>query len=122
VYVVIRRYKGVSRETSNEVAALSHARFRERLRQRPGFVAYELVIGDDGITAISAFENWVVAEETTLMARKWNQDELAEFHLPEPEVITGEVHIAPGLPPPFAPPRAIRVRRPLENLIDAREG
>ncbi len=121
MYAVIRHYKGVSKQTSHEVASISHARFRERLRQRPGFVAYELVIGDDGITAISVFENWVVAEETSAMARQWNQERLADFDLPSPEVISGEVHTEPGLPAPFTPARRIKVKRPLENPIDARQ-
>jgi hypothetical protein len=121
MYAVIRHYEGVDRETANDVATISHARFRERLRERPGFVAYELVIGDSGITAISVFENWVVAEETSSLARQWNQEEIAEFALPAPMVISGEIHTTPELPAPFAPARGPKVKRSMENPVDARQ-
>jgi len=118
MYAVIRRYEGVERETLLEVARRSHAGFRARLMDRPGFVAYELVVGDDSVAAISVFESWVVAEETNQLARRWVQDNLAEFDLPVPQVTAGEIYSEEGLPPPFATGRSAKVGRALQNEGD----
>ncbi len=69
MYAVIRRYEGVERETLLEVARRSHAGFRARLMDRPGFVAYEFVVGDDSVAAISVFESgWWQRRRTSLHA------------------------------------------------------
>lgn|SRR6478735_1973239 len=115
MYAVIRRYEGVDKDTSNAVAARSHAGFRTRISERPGFVAYELIIGDDSIASISIFETWVVAEETNRVARQWIGDNLADFNLPIPQVTAGEIYTEPGMPPPLAPARRVKVPRSLEN-------
>ena len=118
MYAMIRTYEGVSRETADEVARRAFPAFRQRLAERPGFVAYELVIGDDAITAIGVFESWVIAEETSLLARRWIEETLAGFELPEPRITAGEVYAEPGLPPPFAPPPRTKMKRPLQNLTE----
>ncbi len=118
MYAVIRRYERVDRETMLEVSRRSYAGFRARLMDRPGFVAYELIIGDDSVAAISVFESWVVAEETNHLARRWVQDNLAEFDLPIPQVTAGEIYSEEGLPAPFATGRRAKTGRALQNKGD----
>lgn len=55
MYASIRRYEGIDREEATEVARRGYRELRGRLSQRAGFVAYEIVIGDDSIASISVF-------------------------------------------------------------------
>src|SRR4051794_38143879 len=100
MYASVRRYEGISPALAREILKRSHAGFRSRLAQHAGFVAHEVVVGEDSMTAISVFENWVVAEETARLARDWVQQNLADLPLPTPQITAGEVYADPGLPAP----------------------
>lgn len=117
MYASVRRYEGISPETAREILKRSHGGFRSRLQQHAGFVAHEVVIGEDSMTAISVFENWVVAEETSRLARDWIEQNMSDLGLPTPQVTAGEVYSEPALPAPFSPPRA-----PGQDVPSSRRG
>jgi hypothetical protein len=102
MYASIRRYEGVDRETAIEVSAKGYVESRRRLAEMPGFVAYELVIGDDdSLTAISIFDNWMTAEESNLYAAQWIAENARTNRLPPPRITQGEFHTQPGEAEPF---------------------
>ena len=117
MYASIRRYEGVDRETAIEVSRKGYAESRRRLAEMPGFVAYELVIGDDdSLTAISIFDNWMTAEESNAYAAQWIADNTRENRLPPPKITQGEFHTQEGQPPPFEY-RGKKVRLPANTDV-----
>ena len=112
MYASIRRYEGVDRATATDVARRGSGEVRERLSKRPGFVAYELVIGETSIAAITIFESWVTAEESNVQAAAWIRDNIADVNWPEPQITAGEVYEQPGSDrAPFTPPRLSEPRK-----------
>src|SRR5438477_10615266 len=96
MYASIRRYEGVERETAIEVARRGYSELREQLSRRAGFVAYEIVVGDNSIASISVFETWVTAEESNATAAKWVRENLAGLEWPEPQITAGQIYETPG--------------------------
>lgn len=110
MYASIRRYEGIAKETSEEVVRRGHL-FRERLSKLPGFVAYEVVVGENSLASITIFETWVTAVESNAMAARWIQENAAGLPLPEPQVTAGEVWEDPGSSHrPFKAPRPAKYR------------
>jgi hypothetical protein len=101
MYASIRRYPGVPRELGVELCSRGYAETRRRLAERPGFVAYEVVLGDDELVAITIFHNWVTAVESNAFAAEWIAENAAWAGLPPPEIVAGELFEQSGEPSPF---------------------
>jgi hypothetical protein len=113
MYASIRRFEGVERQTITEVARRGYADLRRLLSERPGFVAYETIIGEDSYVTISVFESWATAEESNLVARRWIRENLGHLDWPEPQITAGEVFEEPGEGhAPFALPTPLKYRDP----------
>jgi hypothetical protein len=113
MYASIRRFEGIDRQTITEVARRGYADLRRILSERPGFVAYETVIGEDSYVTISVFESWATAEESNVVARRWIREHLGDLDWPEPQITAGEVYEEPGGGhAPFAPPARLKFQDP----------
>ena len=110
MYASIRRFEGVDSETISRVAQRGYGDLRRKLSERPGFVAYETVIGADSYATITVFESWATAEESNMVARRWIAEHLADLDWPEPQVTAGRIYEEPGSHrPPFAPPSPLKL-------------
>ena len=104
MYAAIRRYN-VGREIALDVARRSYDELRTALGQRPGFVAYEIVIDDESFASITVFDTWVSAEESNIVAADWIRRNVTGRNVAQPEVTAGEIFELPGTGHrPFAPP------------------
>jgi hypothetical protein len=89
MYTVIRRYQDV--QNVAEVARRAVEEFAPTIREQPGFQAYWVVDGGDGILAtITVFDTEQAAAETTAAAATWVQDNLANLVPSPPRVTSGE--------------------------------
>jgi hypothetical protein len=88
MYTVIRRYEGVS--DGDEVVRRASSEFGPMLAEREGFQGYYILNAGDGVIAsITVFETQAAAEDSTLAARGWVAERLAEFVPNPPQVTAG---------------------------------
>lgn len=90
-YLAIREYQLAPGRTMEELAALVENGFMPIVRQVPGFQEYFLVETDKGVISISVFTDQAGAEESTLRAADWVQQNLADFFAGPPAATTGSV-------------------------------
>jgi hypothetical protein len=90
MYLVVRRYEGVS--DPQKVAQLVDEGFIPIISGMPGFVAYYWVDAGDGvIVATSVFEHKDAEEQSTFRAGEFIQEHLAPLMPNPPQVTAGEV-------------------------------
>ncbi len=90
MYLVVRRYEGVS--DPQKVAQQVEEGFIPIISGMPGFVAYYWVDAGDGvIVATSVFEHKDAEEQSTFRAGEFIQEHLAAFYPNPPQVTAGEV-------------------------------
>lgn len=123
MYASIRRFEGIDKETITEIAKRGYGDLRRKLSERPGFIAYEIVIGPDSYVTISVFESWVTAEESNKLAAHWIRENLGDLDWPDPEITAGEVYEEPGSHrPPFERPPQLKLSDPGDAHPSARAG
>jgi hypothetical protein len=90
MYVVVRRYEGVT--DPQKVAQLVDEGFIPIISEMPGFVAYYYVDAGDGvIVSTSVFEHKDAEEQSTYRAGEFVQEHLAPLLPNPPQVTAGEV-------------------------------
>lgn len=88
MYTVIRRYEGVS--DPDEAIRRVTSEFGPMLAEREGFQGYYVLDAGDGVIAsITVFETQQAAEDSTLAARGWVAERLAELVTTPPQVTAG---------------------------------
>ena len=86
MYTVIRRYEGV--HDPDEAIRRASTEFGPMLAERAGFQGYYLIDAGDGVIAtITVFETREAAEDSTVAARGWVAERLADL-LPNPPQVT----------------------------------
>ncbi len=90
-FLAIREYQLTPDRTMEELAALVESGFMPIVTRVPGFQEYFLVETDTGVISISVFTDEAGAEESTLRAADWIQQNLADFFAGPPAVTTGSV-------------------------------
>lgn len=89
MYASIRRYKVTTIET---LAQRVQEGFVPLISALPGFVAYYVVDGGDGMAAsVSVFKTQAGAEESNRLAAEWARKNIAELIASAPETTAGEV-------------------------------
>lgn len=93
MHVVIRRYTGVNTTNVGELVRRANEQLVPRLAELPGFCAYYLVDGGDGVVAgVGVFESRDEAEASSWVAAEWIREEALGAVLPGPPAVTsGEV-------------------------------
>jgi hypothetical protein len=91
MFASIRRYN-VDPGSVEEIGRLVQEGFVPIIRQIPGFVAYSIVDGGNGVVAsISVYESREAAEQSNQDAADWVGENLASFMPSAPQVTAGEV-------------------------------
>jgi len=92
MYTVMRHYQG-QKELAAELT--KHGKEVEKaISAVPGFLAYFLVNGSDGVTTITICENRKGCEESTKIAADWLKKNLPNLRIPAPHLASGEVPLA----------------------------
>ena len=92
MYCVMRHYQGKS-----ELAAELKKRGKDvekAMTAVHGFLAYYLVEGGEGVTAVTICETNKGCEESTRIAAEWLHKNVPNLKLPAPRVATGQVALA----------------------------
>ena len=89
MHATIRRYEGVDKSRTDEVAKKVDETLLPRLSKLPGFEGYYLIEAGNGVmSSIGLFETSTQADESTRVAANWVRDEKLETALPNPPKIT----------------------------------
>jgi hypothetical protein len=93
MHATIRRYEGVDRNRTEELAKKVSEGLAPRLSELPGFVGYYLIEAGNGvISSLGLFENVEQGDESTRVAAAWLREEKLETMLPNaPKITSGEV-------------------------------
>jgi hypothetical protein len=93
MHATIRRYEGVDKSRTDELAKKVDESLAPRLSKLPGFEGYYLIETGDGVmSSIGFFDTSAQADESSRVAATWVRDEKLEMALPNPPTITdGEV-------------------------------
>ena len=94
MHASIRRYEGLDKDTTAEAVKLGMD-LRRVLSERAGFVAYEVIVTENGFLSITVFETELTALESNAVAAVWIREHIPRLGLPTPEIITGEVYEDP---------------------------
>jgi hypothetical protein len=90
MYVAVRRVEGVT--DSQKVAQVAKEGFVPIISEMPGFVAYYLVDGGDGVmVSTSSFEHKDAEEQSTFRAGEFVAEHLAPLMPNPPQITAGEV-------------------------------
>ena len=86
----IRRYEGVDKSRTDELAKKVDESLMPRLSKLPGFEGYYLIETGDGVmSSIGFFDTSAQADESSRVAATWVREEKLETALPNPPKITG---------------------------------
>jgi hypothetical protein len=93
MYATVRRYEGIDKVRSEEVARKVGESLVPSLSKLPGFGGYCLIDAGEGVfTSIGLFENSNEAHESTHIAARWVREQKLESALPNtPKVTAGPV-------------------------------
>jgi hypothetical protein len=95
MHATLRRYEGVDRERTDELAEKVSDTLMPRLSELPGFGGYYLIEAGDGVmTSVSLFETSAQADESTRVAGEWVREQKLEAALPHPPKMTSGPVIA----------------------------
>jgi hypothetical protein len=95
MHATLRRYEGVQRDRTDELAEKVTDTLVPRLSELPGFNGYYLIEADDGVvTSISLFETSAQADESTRVAGEWVREQKLESALPHPPKMTSGLVVA----------------------------
>ena len=94
MYANVRQYR-VSPDKIDETMHLADTELAERLAAEPGFVAYELMAGEDGsICSMTIFEDRDGAERSEELAAEFVRDHLSGIEIERIGTMTGEVMVS----------------------------
>ena len=94
MYMVTRRYEGVSPKLATEGTRQIKEGFLPILRQVKGFLTYDLLDAGNGVLcSVSTFESQSGAEEATRKTAEWIKQNLAPMIPQAPQVTGGEAII-----------------------------
>ena len=93
MHATVRRYEGVDKSRTEELAKKVDESLAPRLSKLPGFEGYYLFeVGNGVMTSVDLFDTSAHADESTRVASGWVRDEKLESALPNSPMITvGEV-------------------------------
>src|SRR5690348_13402358 len=90
MHATVRRYEGVDKSRTDELAKMVDESLMPRLSKLPGFEGYYLIETGDGImSSIGFFETSAQGDESSRVAAAWVRDEKLETAFPNPPKITG---------------------------------
>ena len=90
MHATVRRYEGVDKSRTDELAKKVDESLMPRLSKLPGFEGYYLIETGDGVmSSIGFFETSAQADESSRIAATWVREEKLEATLPNPPSITG---------------------------------
>ena len=90
-YLAIREYELAPGRTMEELTAAVESGFMPIIKEVAGFQEYYLVETAEGVISISVIADQAGAEESTLRATDWVQQNLADMFAGPPTVTTGTV-------------------------------
>jgi hypothetical protein len=93
MHATVKRYEGVDKSRTDELAKKVDESLLPRLSKLPGFEGYYLIEAGNGVmSSIGLFDTSAQADESTRVAASWVREEKLETALPSPPTITdGEV-------------------------------
>jgi hypothetical protein len=90
MHATIRRYEGVDRSRTAELAKKVDESLAPRLSKLPGFEGYYLFeVGSGVMSSIGFFDTSTQADESSRVAATWVREEKLETAFPNPPKITG---------------------------------
>jgi hypothetical protein len=95
MHATIRRYEGVDKSRTDELAKKIDESLAPKLSKLPGFEGYYLFeVGNGVMSSIGFFDNSAQADESTRVAATWLREEPLDTALPNPPSMTcGEVMV-----------------------------
>ena len=95
MHATVRRYEGVDKSRTDELAKKIDESLAPKLSKLPGFESYYLFeVGNGVMSSIGFFDTSAQADESTRVAATWVREEKLETALPNPPKITGGEVIA----------------------------
>ena len=90
MHATIRRYEGVDKSRTDELAKKIDESLAPKLSKLPGFEGYYLFeVGNGVMSSIGFFDTSAQADESTRVAATWLREEKLETAFPNPPKITG---------------------------------
>ena len=90
MHATIRRYEGVDKSRTDELAKKVDESLAPRLSKLPGFEGYYLFeVGNGVMSSIGFFDTSAQADESSRVAATWVREENLETAFPNPPMITG---------------------------------
>ena len=95
MYATVRRYEGIDKVRSVEIATKVNETLVPSLGELPGFAGYYLIEAGEGVFAsISLFADAKQAHESTRVAARWVREQELEEALPNTPMITAGLVVA----------------------------
>jgi hypothetical protein len=93
MHATIRRYEAIDQTRISELVEKAEACLIPRMSKLPGFIAYYLIEGCNGVvTSVNFFDTAAHAEESSHVVSDWLREEMLKPALPNPAQVTfGEV-------------------------------
>jgi hypothetical protein len=89
MHATIRRYDGLDRDRTVELAGKVNESLTPKLRKLEGFMGYYLIDSGDGvISSVGLFHTAEQADASSKLAASWVRDEKLETAFPNPPKIT----------------------------------
>ena len=89
MHATVRRYEGVDKSRTDELAKKVDESLMPRLSELPGFGGYYLIEAGNGVvSSLGLFETAEQGDESTKVAATWVRDEKLESAFPNPPKIT----------------------------------
>ena len=90
MHATIRRYEGVDKSRTDELAKKIDESLAPKLSKLPGFEGYYLFeVGNGVMSSIGFFDTSTQADESSRVAATWVREEKLETAFPNPPKITG---------------------------------
>jgi hypothetical protein len=95
MFTSIRRYRLQDPSVSDELMRRVDDDFAEEISAQPGFVSYEFIdCGDGEVMTVSIFREADEAEASRDLAKRWSDDNLADFDFTTGEALQGEILVS----------------------------
>lgn len=99
MYATVRRYEGIDKVRSDEIARKADESLLPALSKLPGFGGYFLIDAGEGVlTSVSLFETSTQAHQSTRDAATWIRQHKLEAALPNAPTISAGPVVAHELP------------------------
>jgi hypothetical protein len=99
MYATIRRYEGIDKVRSEEIARKANDSLLPSISKLPGFAGYFLIDAGEGVlTSVGLFETSNQAHESTRLAARWVRENDLVSALPNTPKITAGPLIVDGRP------------------------